>query len=188
MSAQCLLLNASFEPLAPLISLSRAMRLVLAGKAEIVEDDGRTVRAAGSPPREFPRPVVLRLVSFVAVPRRHRRGVTNTWLFARDGYRCAYCGRHQSDLGAREYLTRDHVLPTSRGGANTWEKCVTACLRCNLRKADRTPGEARMPLRADVARTAPHFARLAWPVRRLTALQQKYVAMYFGDDVLAALR
>jgi 5-methylcytosine-specific restriction endonuclease McrA len=185
MPAQCLLLNASFEPLAPLISLPRAMRLVLAGKAEIVEDDGRTVRAAA---HEFPRPVVLRLVSYVAVPWRHRRGVTNTWLFARDGYRCAYCGRHERELGVREFLTRDHVLPTSRGGTNSWENCVTACRRCNGRKADRTPEEARMPLRADVARTAPHFARLAWPVRRLTALQQEYVALYFGDDVLAALR
>src|SRR5690349_13962388 len=106
MSAHCLLLNASYEPLGPLISLSRAMRLVLTGRAEIVEDEGRTVRAAE---RELRRPVVLRLVSYVAVPRRHRRGVTNTWLFARDGYRCAYCGRHERELGAREFLTRDHV-------------------------------------------------------------------------------
>ncbi|AHG88418.1 HNH endonuclease [Gemmatirosa kalamazoonensis] len=185
MPAQCLLLDASYEPLAPLITLSRAMRLVLAGKAEIVEDEGRTVRAAE---RELRRPAVLRLVSHVAVPRRHRRGVTNTWLFARDEYRCAYCGRHERELGVREFLTRDHVLPTSRGGTNSWENCVTACRRCNGRKADRTPEEARMPLRADVALVAPHFARLAWPVRRLTALQQQYVALYFGDDVLAALR
>ena len=185
MTLQCLLLNASYEPLVPLITLSRAMRLVLAGKAEIVEDDGRVVRTAE---RELPRPLVLRLVSLVRVPRRHRRGVTNTWLFARDGYQCAYCGRHQSELGDRDFLTRDHVVPTSRGGANTWENCVTACRRCNGRKADRTPAEARMELRADVALVAPHFARLAWPVRRLTALQRKYVAQYFGDDVLAALR
>ena len=44
-----------------------------------------------------------------------------------------------------------------------------------------------MPLRADVALVVPHVARLAWTVRRLTALQRKYVALYFGDDVVAAL-
>jgi 5-methylcytosine-specific restriction endonuclease McrA len=55
------------------------------------------------------------------------------------GRRCGYCGGAASTI--------DHVLPRSRGGANTWENTVAACGRCNGRKGNRTPAEARMPLR-----------------------------------------
>ena len=51
---------------------------------------------------------------------------------------------------AREFtaakLTRDHIQPVSRGGANRWENVVAACRRCNQHKADRTPEEANMQL------------------------------------------
>jgi 5-methylcytosine-specific restriction endonuclease McrA len=35
----------------------------------------------------------------------------------------------------------------SRGGEDTWENLVCACVQCNNRKGDRTPEEAGMPLR-----------------------------------------
>ncbi len=70
--------------------------------------------------------------------------LTNTALFARDGHICLYCGGHFS----RGELTRDHVQPISRQGQDTWENVVTACLPCNLRKSNRTPQQARMPLLA----------------------------------------
>ncbi|MBW3570184.1 MAG: HNH endonuclease [Gemmatimonadetes bacterium] len=182
----CLALNASYEPLV-LLPVQRAVRLVLDGRAELVEAHGtRVIRSAG---REVPVPAVIRLVRFVYVPRRMRRGVTNTILFARDGYTCAYCGRHRSALRSREFLTRDHVLPQSRfaprAEANTWDNCVAACSTCNNRKADRTPAEAGMPLRLVPAE--PHFVHLEWSVRRLTSLQRKYVVQFFGADVADAL-
>ena len=81
----CLALNASFEPLT-MVPLRRALRLVIDGKAEIVEaDPDRHVR---SERLSLPRPVVIRLRKFVHVPRKFRRQVTNTFLFARDRYRC----------------------------------------------------------------------------------------------------
>ena len=43
-------------------------------------------------------------------------------------------------------LTLDHILPRSRGGDNSPVNVVTACVPCNNRKSNRTPGEARMPL------------------------------------------
>jgi 5-methylcytosine-specific restriction endonuclease McrA len=43
-------------------------------------------------------------------------------------------------------LTVDHLLPVSRGGEDTWENLVAACVECNNRKGDRTPEEARMSL------------------------------------------
>ena len=63
-------------------------------------------------------------------------------IFARDKSICQYCGRKF----ARADLTIDHVIPRSRGGRDTWENLVLACSGCNLKKRDRTPEEAHMPL------------------------------------------
>jgi 5-methylcytosine-specific restriction endonuclease McrA len=70
--------------------------------------------------------------------------LTNAALFARDSYLCMYCGQHF----ARHSLTRDHVLPLSRGGRDVWSNVVSACLPCNVRKGSRTPQQASMPLLA----------------------------------------
>ena len=80
---RCLALNASFEPLT-MVPTRRALRLVIEGKAEIVEADGE--EPIRSLHLELPRPAIIRLVRFVHVPRRFRRQVTNTFLFARDHY------------------------------------------------------------------------------------------------------
>lgn len=76
-------------------------------------------------------------------------------LFARDGYTCAYCGRSArrpvgrgGELTMAE-LTVDHVIPRSRGGKSSWLNTVCACQRCNLRKGNRLPHEAGMPLRIE---------------------------------------
>ena len=92
----------------------------------------------------------LTLRSIVAVrggnPRRALRpappAVVREMLFARDRFLCAYCGgcyRHSE-------LTADHVHPQSRGGRTIWTNLVSACKACNLRKANRTPEQAHMPL------------------------------------------
>jgi hypothetical protein len=70
--------------------------------------------------------------------------LTNRNLFARDKHMCLYCGDYLYDCE----LTRDHVVPVSRGGADTWENVVTACRLCNHRKADRLLEEIDMNLLA----------------------------------------
>ena len=67
---RCLALNASFEPLT-MVPVRRALRLVIDGKAEIVESEGAIVR---SERLALPRPAVIRLVKFVHVPRRFQIG------------------------------------------------------------------------------------------------------------------
>lgn len=179
----CLALNASFEPLT-ILSVRRALRLVIDRKAEILEvDESRVFR---SERREMPCPVVIRLVSYVHVPRKFRRQVTNTFLFARDGYSCQYCGRHRSELKGREFLTRDHVVPVSRGGANDWGNVVAACSPCNNRKGNRLPKEVGMKLKTRPVE--PNHVELVWAVRRITAVQAKYIRMFYGDEVLRALK
>lgn len=87
-------------------------------------------------------------------------------IFKRDRYTCMYCS---SQPGTQE-LTIDHVMPRSRGGISSWENCVLACVSCNKRKADKTPEEARMPLRKQpkkpswkaLARATPRIRRESW--------------------------
>lgn len=179
----CLALNASFEPLT-IVPYRRAVRLVLDGKAEILEaDSGRRFRSERS---VIPCPAVIRLVRYVHVPYRFRRQVTNTFLFARDDYTCQYCGRHRNELRGRQFLTRDHIVPTSRGGENRWDNVVTSCSTCNNRKGGRRPSEAGMRLLAEP--TEPNYVHLVWVVRRVTRTQAKYIRMFYGEDALAFLR
>jgi 5-methylcytosine-specific restriction endonuclease McrA len=80
-----------------------------------------------------------------AIPSRAWRqapALTNSKLFARDRYVCAYCG----GLFSPDILTREHIHPTSRGGRDSWMNCITACRPCNGRKGSRMPEEANMSL------------------------------------------
>lgn len=74
--------------------------------------------------------------------RLHAPSLTNSMLFARDRQLCAYCGRR---FLVRD-LSRDHVVPVSRGGRDSWTNTVTACRNCNTRKGGRSPEQAHMPL------------------------------------------
>ncbi|HSR41663.1 MAG TPA: HNH endonuclease [Longimicrobiales bacterium] len=162
----------------------RAVRLVLDRKAEILEVDG--VRTFRSETTEVPAPSVIRLVRYVHVPRRFRRQVTNTFLFARDDYCCMYCGRHRSQLRGRQFLTRDHILPLSRGGQNRWDNVVTSCSACNNRKGNRLPEEAGLTLLTKPRE--PNYVHLVWAVRRVTPTQAKWIGMFYGEQTVEALR
>jgi 5-methylcytosine-specific restriction endonuclease McrA len=69
-------------------------------------------------------------------------------VFKRDKFMCQYCAAQPGS----EELTIDHVVPRAQGGTSTWVNCVLACIDCNSRKADRTPDQARMPLRSKPVR------------------------------------
>lgn len=112
-------------------------------------DSCLTIR--GGTCRESGRQSVICLHPIVASRGHARPGLldpapalTNIALFARDRHVCLYCGDHCH----RSELTRDHVVPLSRGGRDCWENVVTACLSCNVRKGGRTPQQAGMPLLA----------------------------------------
>ncbi len=147
-----LVLNASYEPL-NVCSLRRAHVLVWKGKAEVLESQGRPLRSSSS---TFTRPHVIRLVTYVRVPRGVTKRISRRVLFARDGWKCVYCGTS----GNR--LTLDHVVPRSRGGTSVWENVVTSCAPCNHRKGDRLLEETSMTLHAPPRPPTPVlFIRLA---------------------------
>jgi 5-methylcytosine-specific restriction endonuclease McrA len=135
-----LVLNATFEPI-NVCTVRRATVLVLKSRAEILE---RSKHDLHSESMTFPRPIVIRLTSYVRVPREaHRRKITRRAVFARDGWTCQYCG------GVRGTLTLDHVIPRSRGGPSSWDNIVTCCAPCNRRKGDRLPRHAGMKLMSE---------------------------------------
>ena len=151
---QVLVLNASYEPL-NVCSVRRAHVLVFKGKAEVLEELERPLRSATD---TYAWPHVIRLVTYVHVPRSAQRKISRRALFARDGWRCVYCG----SSGGR--LTLDHVIPRSRGGDSVWENVVTSCAPCNLRKGNRLPHEVEMQPRVEPRPPAPVlFIRLATP-------------------------
>jgi 5-methylcytosine-specific restriction endonuclease McrA len=151
---QVLVLNASYEPL-NVCTVRRAHVLVFKGKAEVIERLDQPLRSSST---TFPWPHVIRLVTYVRVPRAVQRKISRRALFARDGWRCVYCG---SSSGR---LTLDHVVPRSRGGDSVWENVVTSCAPCNHKKGNRLPEEASMTLSAPPRPSAPVlFIQLAAP-------------------------
>ena len=90
---------------------------------------------------EIQAPRVIRLYRYDRPPRQRLR-FSRRSVLVRDGHCCQYCGNHYPST----QLSLDHVIPRSRGGENTWENIVCACLGCNVKKGGRTPQEARMSL------------------------------------------
>ncbi len=153
-SGRVLVLNATYEPI-NVCTVRRAAILLLKEKAELVE---RSLWELRSEHTALPRPVVIRLVSYVNVPRdTGRRKITRRAVFARDGWSCQYCGTKSS-------LTVDHVIPRSKGGDSSWENIVASCAPCNRRKGDRLPSQADMhPRQTPRAPSAHVFITVAAP-------------------------
>ena len=135
---QTLVLNATFEPL-KIVNWQRAITLWVQGKVEILEEHDRTVRAVTF---SFKLPSVVRLLHMVKLRRRPVVQFTRANIYARDDFRCQYCGNEFEP----EDLTFDHVVPVAHGGTRGWTNIVTACEPCNRKKANRTPEEAGMVL------------------------------------------
>jgi len=142
-ATRTLLLNQGYEPI-KVISWQRAITLLTLDKVDVVAEYDAVVHA------------VSLAIKVPAVVRHrnafHRRAMpvkfSRVNIYARDGYRCQYCGI-QCTI---DQLTYDHVIPRSRNGRTTWDNIVSCCYACNAKKANRTPAEARMTLRSVPAR------------------------------------
>lgn len=129
-----LVLNADYTPL-NMTSFQRGFILVDKGKAEIVKSDVNPIVAGF---KTYVRPLIIRLLNYI---KHHTKTlkINRNRIYRRDNYQCVYCG-------SRKELTLDHVIPKSRGGQNDWTNLVTSCSKCNVKKADRTPEEAKMKM------------------------------------------
>jgi 5-methylcytosine-specific restriction endonuclease McrA len=135
-------LNASYEPL-NICTWRRAVVLLMKGKAEQIEHNGKLIYT------NLPVPTVIRLRSYVKIPYKEI-SLSRRNLLHRDNYTCQYCGDRRHDL------TIDHIVPRSKGGTDSWENVVAACLKCNVKKGDRTPKEANMVMTTTPRRPPSH--------------------------------
>ncbi|MBO6555246.1 MAG: HNH endonuclease [Pseudomonadales bacterium] len=104
----------------------------------------------GGTSRETGEQTVLTLNSIIACKGkvydkvRHEPPLTNRALFRRDQNICLYCGNEFKECD----LSRDHVIPVSRGGQDSWTNVVTSCKRCNARKGNLLLDECSLELLA----------------------------------------
>lgn len=170
---RALVLNSSYQPV-KLVSWQRAILLWFQGKVEVLEyhpSDQVTVRSARE---EFQVPSVLRLKRFINHRRFTRVKFCRENVYRRDDYRCQYCG---VEFSVKE-LTLDHVVPASKKGRKDWTNMVTACRKCNHRKANRTPLAAGMPLLSE-----PRVPNWLPPIQtslRLDSLPESWKAYLSG--------
>lgn len=75
--------------------------------------------------------------------KRREVPLSNKTLFGRDQHMCAYCGKQY----VSHRLSRDHIVPKSRGGLDVWMNVVTACKDCNCYKDDKMLNECGLELR-----------------------------------------
>jgi len=142
--SQVLLLNADYNPI-NICSYRKAVILSLKNKVQVLSKR------------------VIRLINYVRLPfsRLMSTAPTRNLIMKRDGYICSYCG-------AKEQLTIDHILPTSKGGQNTWENMTTCCLKCNSKKGDKLLKETNMILHNPP--TIP-FSKISLTVRQSKNLE-----------------
>ena len=156
-----LVLNRNWQPVG-VATVAKALTKVWNESARIVDpadyqqytwQDWAQLRLEDGDLLIQPRRFQLRVAEVVALTK-YDRLPTNAVMFSRrnvfkrDKFACQYCG----DQPGSEELTIDHVTPRAQGGTSTWVNCVLACIGCNSRKADRTPEQARMPLRSKPTR------------------------------------
>jgi 5-methylcytosine-specific restriction endonuclease McrA len=157
-----LLLNADFSVLGT-IGVARSIRMKMRDNrpVDILEEvpDRFLTRGNGD---KIAVPSVIRLRNFIDVRgKREESGKKRMKIYLRDKYQCQYCSvkigkpyKENDSAKARPLtekdLTLDHINPKSKGGSGTPMNLVTACKRCNQKKADRTPEQAGMPLRTEI--------------------------------------
>jgi len=135
LSGHVLVLNQDYQALA-VTSVQRATVLVLLQKADLVEsDEHRFIRSATI---RLPWPSIVRLRIYVRIPYK-RIMLTRKNVMRRDGGKCQYCGNS-------DRLTIDHIRAKSRGGKDTWENLVAACVPCNNKKGNMSLQQAGMKL------------------------------------------
>ena len=138
---EVLVLDSSWQPLGK-AHWSEAVGDIFAGRAEVIVNyDKHTIRCVDE---IIPMPAVVRFKGNVVrkyIRKEPMFNRTNVW--QRDGGKCCYCNTPVS----RYKFTYDHVVPSSKGGATTWENIVTSCSSCNTKKGSKAPHQVGMALR-----------------------------------------
>ncbi len=152
-----LMLNRLWQPV-HVCGVKRAVGLLFLGHAQVVHadeeagfasydlDSWMTVSRDYSGPdvihtvsERFRAPAIIVLKRYDKLPKMEIR-FSRQSIFERDRFTCQYCGV----LFESRDLNLDHVIPRDKGGKTTWENVVCSCIKCNTRKANKMPAQARM--------------------------------------------
>ena len=125
LSKKVLLLNSSYEPIS-VINGKKAITMLITKKVDYIE---KTQLFINSEKLKISLPLIVKLKSYIYLEKR-KIALTRKNIFKRDSYKCQYCGKSASSL------TIDHVIPKNKGGKDSWDNLVSACMKCNLNKAD----------------------------------------------------
>lgn len=165
----CVVLNNAFQVIGS-IPETDAICLLTTGKAWAAKNDPEKVYRAQHISIPAPRVVILNHYVKVTSFRIRPEKLTNQNLFKRDEYTCCYCGKVRGiSLRKGDRLEREHIIPLSKNGKDTWDNVVTACSTCNHYKANRTPEEARMK----VLKTPS--VPICWVIRGKSKLNQEQI-------------
>lgn len=133
---KCVVMDATYTPV-DIMPAKVALALCFKNKANILEVHEDIVIRTVNEKYDVPKQIVLNYI----IKKKTRvynipAQLNNRNLFIRDDHTCQYCGRKQSELKKDEKLTRDHVQPRDLGGQDVWGNVVTACNKCNNKKAN----------------------------------------------------
>ena len=148
-NTKCLLLNADFSPLS-IIDWHKAIVWFIRYEhntkygIDIIDfyKDDHIVGVN----KNYPIPAVARTKRYFKISKQNVN-FSRKNIFIRDNFTCQYCNK----IFSYQELTYDHVIPKSlwdhnQGSPTCWTNIVTACIKCNRIKGNRTPKQANMPL------------------------------------------
>ena len=135
LNRRVLVLNQSYEPLM-VIGAKRAVILLLNEKVDSLENYREKIHSAYI---SLPLPSVIKLKYYARI-RRKEIVLSRKNILKRDNHTCQYCGVRSVPM------TIDHVISRKKGGEDTWDNLVAACVPCNTRKGNHSPREVQMAL------------------------------------------
>ena len=163
LNTSVLVLNKNYHPV-NIVNARRAFCMLFGEIAEVVtcEDriyssyDFRSWAEVSEARRSYDNPdldwvytpslslIIPRIIRLLAYDKTwtYRVKLTRRNIYFRDNNTCQYCGRRFRN----SELNIDHVIPRSRGGRDSWDNLVCACVKCNIKKGSKTPREANMSL------------------------------------------
>lgn len=134
-ATQILLLDNNFQFLS-LVSIKKAIRLIVKEKVEVIKNTDKELRVG------FYLPKVIRLLKAINTTFNKKIPFSKSSVFVRDNYQCQYCNKELNSKSA----TVDHVHPVSKGGKNTFLNTVTSCKPCNNWKDDKLLSQTNLQL------------------------------------------
>ena len=118
------------------IGAKRALILLLSEKVDSIESYSENIHSAYL---TIKLPSVIRLKEYAKI-KRNEIVVSRKNVLKRDNYTCQYCGVKSISM------TIDHILSRKKGGGDSWENLVAACMPCNTKKGNKLLAEVNMKL------------------------------------------